>query len=109
MRTFLEKMGYTVLAANSPGEAVRIAGEFAGEIHLLLTDVMMPEMNGLELARKLQASRSGMKVLYISGYTEQNLEDLSGAEGSAAFLEKPFALEDLALKVRGLCGEKQML
>jgi two-component system cell cycle sensor histidine kinase/response regulator CckA len=109
MRTFLEKMGYTVLAANSPGEALRIAGEFAGEIHLLLTDVMMPETNGLDLARQLQAARSGLKVLYISGYTEQNLEDLSGSEGESAFLEKPFALEDLALKVRGLCGEKQML
>ncbi|MBZ5525499.1 MAG: PAS domain S-box protein [Acidobacteriia bacterium] len=103
MRTFLEKMGYTILTASSPEKALRLVREHQGEIDVLITDVMMPGMNGLELARRLRAERSTMKVLYTSGYTEQNLEELSGFEETSAFLEKPFALEDLALKVRGLC------
>lgn len=104
MRTFLEKMGYAVMTAALPTQALQIAGGFQGEIHVLLTDVMMPEMNGLELAHKLREARPAVKVLYVSGYTDQNLDNLPGVDPAAAFLEKPFALEDLALKLRNLCG-----
>ena len=101
--TFLGKMGYQVMVAASPEEALRLADENAGEIHLLLTDVMMPGMTGPQLARTLLAKRPAMKVLYVSGFTEETLDCAWDAEPEGMFLEKPFALEDLAARVRSLC------
>ena len=99
-REFLGRLGYRVLAANLPHEAARISREFAGAIDLLLTDVVMPGMNGRELARQLIAQRPEMKVLYVSGFAEQAFED-SGAPGTEeAFLEKPYGFEELGQKVR---------
>ena len=68
-RRMLGKLGYTVLAASTPGEAIRLAGEHAGEIHLLMTDVVMPEMNGRDLAERLHAIYPDLKRLFMSGYT----------------------------------------
>ena len=65
----LEQLGYTVLAASTPGEAIRLAREHAGEIHLLMTDVVMPEMNGRDLARNLLSLYPHLKCLFMSGYT----------------------------------------
>ncbi len=65
----LERQGYTVLAASTPGEAIRLAREHAGEIHLLMTDVVMPEMNGRDLAKNLLSLYPDLKRLFMSGYT----------------------------------------
>jgi two-component system cell cycle sensor histidine kinase/response regulator CckA len=65
----LERQGYTVMAAATPGEAIRLAREHAGEIHLLMTDVVMPEMNGRDLAKNLLSLYPNLKRLFMSGYT----------------------------------------
>jgi two-component system cell cycle sensor histidine kinase/response regulator CckA len=68
-KTILERQGYTVMAAATPGEAIRLAREHAGEIHLLMTDVVMPEMNGRDLAKNLLSLYPNLKRLFMSGYT----------------------------------------
>ena len=90
--------GYTVLHAAHPREALAIVEGHAGSIDLLLTDVVMPEMSGPELAQRLQAVRPALKVLYMSGYTD----DLVGPHG--VLLEKPFTTDSLAVKVREVLG-----
>jgi GAF domain-containing protein/CheY-like chemotaxis protein len=95
-REILQLLGYTVLEARHPGEALLIA-EQREEIHLLLTDVVMPAMSGPELAGRLAARHPSMRVLYMSGYPSQAVELLG--EGTA-FLPKPFTLDGLARKVR---------
>ena len=96
----LTKQGYTVLTANSPVEAVRVAGEHAGEIHLLMTDVVMPDMNGLDLAKKLLPLYPQLKVLFISGYTANVIAHHGVLDKGMNFLQKPFSLPDLAARVR---------
>src|SRR5690606_1297085 len=71
----LEGLGYTVLAADSPATALRLAGEHDGHIDLLITDVIMPGMNGRELAERMQALRPAIKILYISGYPADFISD----------------------------------
>lgn len=99
-RSILEKEGYQVLTASSPQEALRLAEEHGGALHLMITDVVMPEMNGRDLALKMMARFPGLKNLYMSGYTA----DLIGQHGVLAdgehFLQKPFARRDLLRKVR---------
>ena len=68
-RMLLEELGYTVLAAGSPREAIQLAKEYTNEIHLLMTDVVMPEMSGRDLWEQLEASQPGLKCLFMSGYT----------------------------------------
>ncbi len=105
-RRMLEGLGYTVLAAASPGEALRRAGSFAGEIHLLLTDVVMPQMNGRELARALCARRPGMKCLFVSGYAQNGVVRQGEVEEGLHFLQKPYSLGELAAKVRQALGKE---
>ncbi len=97
---FLEGMGYTVLATTSPNEAVQLAAKHAGEIHLLLTDVIMPELNGRDLADKLTRTRPAMRVLYMSGYTDNIIENLGVLDAGVAFLSKPFDRLTLGRKIR---------
>jgi len=99
-RDFLEGDGYKVLMASNPREAIRIAESHHAPIHLLLTDVVMPDMNGRELAEQLLAKRPEMKVLYMSGYTNGILSEHDFRAEDAAFLEKPFSHEALSHKVR---------
>jgi PAS domain S-box-containing protein len=96
-RQALELHGYGVVAAVGPVEALAL-----GDVpyDLLLTDVVMPQMRGGELARRLREARPGLKTLFMSGYLDG--EALLGADGSAAFLQKPFTLDELAHKVREL-------
>lgn len=106
-REFLGRMGYRVLAANLPHEALRISREFPGTIDLLLTDVVMPGVNGRELARQLSAQRPALKVLYVSGFAERAFEG-SGAPGpEEAFLEKPYGFEELGKKIRDVLKAPQ--
>jgi signal transduction histidine kinase len=96
----LEKQGYTVLAASTPGEAIRLAREHAGEIHMFMTDVIMPEMNGLDLSKNLLAIYPHMKGLFMSGYTADIIASHGVLEEGVHFIQKPFSLPNLAVKVR---------
>lgn len=99
--TVLEEQGYTVLAATNGEDALRLAAEHGDKtIHLLVTDVMMPQMNGMELAKRLRASRPEMRTLYVSGYTDDAITKTGDVEVSVTFLRKPFSLSELATKVR---------
>ncbi len=96
----LERLGYTVLAASTPREAIRIVSEFSGQIHLLATDVIMPEMNGHELAEQLVESRPEMKHLFMSGYTANIIASQGVLKEGVTFIQKPFSKNELAAKVR---------
>jgi PAS domain S-box-containing protein len=96
----LEEQGYTVLAANTPGEAIRLAKEHDGEIHLLMTDLIMPEMNGRDLARNLLSLFPRLKRLFASGYTANVIAHQGVLDEGVHFIQKPFSKKDLAAKVR---------
>ncbi len=98
----LERLGYTVLGASIPSEAIRLVSEHSGEIHLLLTDVVMPEMNGRDLARNLQFLNPILKSLFMSGYTANVIAHHGVLDEGVCFIQKPFSRQDLALKVRGV-------
>jgi signal transduction histidine kinase/CheY-like chemotaxis protein len=100
MRRVLERCGYAVLAAAGGVEALRAAARQVGPIDLLVTDVVMPDMSGPEVARYLAAVRPGIRTLYVSGYTDPALAERMGLEASAPFLSKPFTPAMLAAKVR---------
>ena len=104
--SMLENQGYTVLNANTPGEAVRLAREHTGEIQLLMTDVIMPEMNGRDLAKKLLLNYPLMKQLYMSGYTADVIASHGVLEEGVNFIQKPFTLYDMAAKVRDVLDSK---
>jgi two-component system, cell cycle sensor histidine kinase and response regulator CckA len=99
---FLRGNGYQVLAAADGDEALRLAAENAGTIDLLLTDVVMPKMNGRVLANQLVSSHPGMKVLYMSGYTNSFIAVRGALEEGIHLLYKPFTEEALTRKVREL-------
>jgi len=96
----LKQLGYTVLAATGPEEALSIAEEFAGNIDLLLTDVVMPGMNGLELWERVQKLRSGIRPLFMSGYTSDIMARGGTAASDVVFIGKPFSRDQLARKIR---------
>jgi PAS domain S-box-containing protein len=96
----LEEMGYQVLAASGGAEALVIAGRHADPIPLLLTDVVMPGMNGREVADRLHKLYPGMKAVFMSGYTDRILTDTGTLEFSAAYLQKPFTRAQLAAILR---------
>lgn len=96
----LHRLGYTVLGASSPEEALRLAREHPGDIHLLMTDVIMPTMNGRQLAEQICALRPQVKCLYTSGYTANVISHQGVLEEGVHFIQKPFTLEALAAKVR---------
>jgi PAS domain S-box-containing protein len=99
-KTILQRLGYTVLAANTPMMAIQLAQEHAGEIHLLITDVVMPEMNGRELVQRLSSCRPAMQCLYMSGYTADVIAHHGVLDPGIHFLQKPFSISDLALTIR---------
>ncbi len=102
---FLKASGYTVLVAKDGLEALEIAEQRRGSIHVLVTDVVMPRMRGTELARKLKRCHPELKIVYMSGYLEHDSQDGSYERG-AAFLQKPFTRESLLLKIRELIDGK---
>jgi len=96
----LDGHGYIVLVANTAGEAIRMVKEYTGEIHLLMIDVVMPEMNGRDLAKNLLALYPGIKRLFMSGYTANVIAHHGVLDEGVQFLQKPFSPEELAAKVR---------
>jgi CheY-like chemotaxis protein len=99
-RQFLEKQGYRVIEAADGVVAMQIAVAHEGVIHLLLTDVIMPGMNGRELAQRMSEIRPNTKVLYMSGYTENVIGHNGTLDAGVRLLQKPFTLRDLKSKVR---------
>ena len=89
----LELQGYDVIAATSPEEAIRAAKKRKGAIHLLITDVIMPEMNGLDLARELTSVHPELKCLYMSGYTADVISPHGVLDEGVHFIQKPFTME----------------
>jgi two-component system, cell cycle sensor histidine kinase and response regulator CckA len=100
MRRILEQSGYTILEAASGAEAIAAAENHDGPIHLLLTDMVMPEMSGQVLAQRLERLRPTIRVLYASGYTENAIVHHGTLAGAAIFLQKPFTTSELIHKVR---------
>ncbi|MDO8946089.1 MAG: response regulator [Desulfocapsaceae bacterium] len=96
----LEGRGYTVLAANKPIDALRLSREHTGEIRLLITDVVMPEMNGRDLAENLLNLYPELKILFMSGYTADIIAHNGILDERVNFIQKPFSTNDLAIKVR---------
>ncbi len=99
-KLLLERLGYTVLAASGPGEALQLAEAYPDAIHLLLTDVIMPEMSGRDLWERLRVLRPGLKCLFMSGYTANVIAHHGVLEEGVHFLQKPFPREVLASKLR---------
>ena len=98
--TMLDRLGYSVMAASTPGQAIRLVDEFAGKIHLLLTDVVMPLMNGRDLAQRLLASQPEMKCLFMSGYTADIISQHGVLDDGVSFIQKPFSTTKLAATIR---------
>jgi CheY-like chemotaxis protein len=101
----LEEQGYLVLCARDGIEALNLAEGYDGPIHLLLTDVIMPHMNGHELAGKLSRLRLDMKVLYVSGYSDNDIGNHGTLDPRYELLEKPFTPQTLARKIREVIRE----
>jgi CheY-like chemotaxis protein len=100
VRDYLGRTGYRVLDAADGVQALDVAVAHRGPIHILVTDVVMPRLSGRELVTRLTAARPDVKVLYISGYTDDSIFRHGVLEGGVAFLQKPFNLRDLAQKIR---------
>jgi PAS domain S-box-containing protein len=98
----LEQLGYAVLVARSPEEAIRRSEEHVEPIHLLITDVVMPQMDGRQLAERLSAVRPALKCLYMSGYTADVIAHRGVLKAGVSFIAKPFSLATLAEKVRAV-------
>ena len=101
----LGRQGYSVLTASTPFAALDIAAGYLGAIHLLITDVIMPEMNGRELSQLLMATHPAMKILFMSGYTADVIGQHGVLDDDVSFIQKPFSLRDIAAKVRSMLNE----
>jgi CheY-like chemotaxis protein len=98
--SYLRGLGYTVLTASAGVQAISIASQQRGNIHLLVTDVIMPKMNGRELSHKLESLLPGLRTIFISGYTDDAVLQYGVSKEGIAFLQKPFRLTMLIRKVR---------
>ncbi len=105
-KTMLKKMGLNVLAASGPGEAIQMAQDHIGKIELLISDVIMPEMNGRDLAIKVAAIFPDIQCLFMSGYTADVIAHRGVLDEGVNFIQKPFSLQDLSAKVRELLEKR---
>jgi CheY-like chemotaxis protein len=105
--TMLERLGYTVMPANRPNAAVKMAEGHKGHIDLLMTDVIMPEMNGKDLANEILKLHSETKCLFMSGYTADTIGQQVILEKGFFFIQKPFAKRDIAAKIREVLNSRK--
>jgi CheY-like chemotaxis protein len=96
----LEKLGYKVLTAGTPGEAMELAGAHPQTVDLLITDVVMPQMNGRDLAGRIADRYPQIKILFMSGYTANVIAHHGVLDEGVNFLQKPFSVHELAVKTR---------
>ncbi|MFZ0878267.1 MAG: ATP-binding protein, partial [Candidatus Acidiferrales bacterium] len=99
-KEYLEMSGYTVLVAGNGSAAVELVSQHAGPIDLIMTDVVMPGMSGSELAERISALRPGIRIVYMSGYTDQSIVHHGILSSDVVLLQKPFTLSTLAHKLR---------
>jgi len=102
----LTRKGYTLIAAGTPGEAMELAHTYNGEIHLLMTDVVMPEMNGRDMAENICNHYPNLKCLFMSGYTANVIAHHGVLDEGVNFIQKPFSMADLSVKVREVLDGK---
>jgi two-component system, cell cycle sensor histidine kinase and response regulator CckA len=102
----LKRIGYQVLAAGTPGQALSLADKHAGKIALLITDVVMPEMSGRDLANQIHCLCPNIKTLFMSGYTANVIAHNGVLDEGVNFIQKPFSLYDLGIKIRRVLDEK---
>jgi len=107
LQKMLETLGYEVFSALTPGDALRLAEEYSGEIHLLMTDLVMPEMNGRDLSREIKKIYPCVKSLFMSGYTTDVADTRCFLEDGMHFLQKPYSMKVLADKLHELLVPKQ--
>jgi two-component system, cell cycle sensor histidine kinase and response regulator CckA len=105
-KNILTRLGYSVLEAISPQQAIELAENHNGEIQLLLTDIIMPQMQGTQLAEQLQRRRKDMRVLYMSGYTAETIDRHGLFDKGSHFIEKPFLAQKLAEKLREILDQR---
>ncbi|MFH0726441.1 MAG: response regulator [Pseudomonadota bacterium] len=105
-KRMLERSGHTVLAAGTPGDAIRLAAEHAGKIDLLMTDVVMPEMNGRDLAKHLRSFYPRQKCLFMSGYTANVIAHHGVLDEGVFFIQKPFSMKELAAAIRQVLAQE---
>ncbi len=106
VRKMLESLGYQVLAVDKPSKAIQTAEEHSGKIRLLMTDVILPEMNGWELAKALKSLSPKIGLLFMSGYTSDAIANHGILDAGVNYIQKPFSLSDLATKVREVLEEQ---
>lgn len=102
----LKKLGYKVLTAGTYSDALRIAGEYGNEINLLITDVIMPGMNGRDLANQIHKICPDAKILFMSGYTADVIAHRGVLEAGVSFIQKPFSMRELGVKARSILDQK---
>ena len=100
----LRSHGYEVLTAGNGVDALRVSGDYSGKIDLMVTDVVMPQMGGRELAERIGPLRPKTRVLYMSGYTDDAVLRHGILEDQVSFIQKPFSPDSFALKVREVLG-----
>jgi two-component system, cell cycle sensor histidine kinase and response regulator CckA len=100
LRDGLQAKGYHVLVAANGVDALRVADEYSGQIRVLVTDVIMPQMSGPELTRTLKKIRPGIEILYMSGYTGDKVSDDDSSSGDVTLMQKPFYIDDLVRKIQ---------
>jgi signal transduction histidine kinase len=103
----LTRLGFNVIKASNPFEAIRIVQESRDGIHLFITDVIMPEMNGRDLAERLQAIQPGIKHLFMSGYTANVIVHQGVLDQGVNFIQKPFSMKDLGIKIHGILNPEE--
>jgi len=108
-QTILQRLGYSVLAAGTPSQAIRFVEEQGDQIRLVVSDVVMPEMNGPDLVTRLIGMAPHLKCLFVSGYFTSAILPEGVVKAGAQFLQKPFAADDLAAKVRALLAQSRVV